>query len=159
MNISAHSSILTGIINEFNEFLETVKICECNSTDITEFGQKQEIARECFSKECGDDSMKTIFTAFHRLVDRFVLMKENIKNSNKSYALLDASLPKKCSSKFSDLESESHVNSEELNVNIPKSQATLLRSDKSCRFCRKRFATKELLNYHTLQLHEKRIPG
>jgi len=57
MNISAHSSILTGIINEFNEFLETVKICECNSTNITEFGQKQEIARECFSKECGDDSI------------------------------------------------------------------------------------------------------
>jgi len=158
MNISAHSSLLTGIINELNEFLEIVKICGCKCTNIIEFGQKPKIALEYSpSKECGDENMKSTFTAFQRLVEKFVLMEENIKNSMKKYALLDLSALSKCSPKFADLESESPISAEK-NV-IASKYTTLGRSNKSCKYCRKRFSTKELFQYHMLQLHEKMIPG
>ena len=158
MNISAHSSLLTGIINELNEFLETVKICGCKCTNTIEFGQKPKIAREYSpSKECGDENMKITFTAFQRLVNKFVLMEENIKNSKKKYALFDVSVPSRCSPKFAYLESESLISAEK-NVNASKYH-TLVQPNKYCKYCRKRFATKELFQYHMLQLHEKMIPG
>ena len=72
MNTCAHYSLIPGIIYEANDFLKLLKSVNVN-VDIIQLHQRSKLKTgDIPPHECNNDSIKSAFTVFQRLVNELV---------------------------------------------------------------------------------------
>ena len=164
MQINHSSLVVEGVFNELKHFLECLKGCDClRKCRIVSELNSQKLYRNVPSSVCTNKDLNTTYTAFKRLVDNLVIMEESLKKSINASSL---GIIHENPVAMNSGDSKTFIHNADVHARMKDTQNSVINDTPSlraktknvCKHCRKRFATKEILNYHMTHLHKNTIP-
>ena len=169
MKINHSNFFVTCVLNELKDFLKVVKGCDCLDKSKLDWEvNSQMLYQNTPHNKCTNSDLNITFIAFKRLVDNLVLMEETLKKSfnEQSYEITKKDLPTSRNSvskqfiPYSDDENtQTAVEENEPSVVIDIPLVKTKKPKNVCKYCRRRFSTKQLLSYHMIHLHKNIKPG